>query len=67
MSDSHALKRPGRVAFDAGVIKKFWEEKIELHTRQLQSEAIRTHRSALDRRGWNCKTTPTSTGPATTT
>uniref|UniRef100_A0A8C7BWY7 Family with sequence similarity 240 member C n=1 Tax=Neovison vison TaxID=452646 RepID=A0A8C7BWY7_NEOVI len=49
MSDSHALKRPGRVAFDAGVIKTFWEEKIKLHTRQLQSEAMRTRRSALDR------------------
>ncbi|XP_045874164.1 protein FAM240C [Meles meles] len=49
MSDSHALKRPGRVAFDAGVIKTFWEEKIEMHTRQLQSEAMRTRRSALDR------------------
>lgn len=49
MSDSHALKHPGRVAFDAGVIKMFWEEKIKLHTRQLQSEAMRTRRSALDR------------------
>ncbi|XP_035920089.1 protein FAM240C [Lynx canadensis] len=49
MSKSYTLKQPGRIAYDAGVIKKFWEEKIELHTKQLQSEDMRTRRSALDR------------------
>ena len=49
MSKSYTLKQPGRIAYDAGVIKKFWEEKIELHTKRLQSEDMRTRRSALDR------------------
>lgn len=49
MSKSHTLKHPGRVAIDAGVIKTFWERKIQLHTEQLQSEAMRMRRSALDR------------------
>ncbi|XP_040492893.1 protein FAM240C [Ursus maritimus] len=49
MSKSHTLKHPGRVAVDAGVIKTFWERKIQLHTEQLQSEAMRMRRSALDR------------------
>uniref|UniRef100_A0A673SSN7 Family with sequence similarity 240 member C n=1 Tax=Suricata suricatta TaxID=37032 RepID=A0A673SSN7_SURSU len=49
MSKSLTLKQPRRIAYDAGVIKKFWEEKIELHTKQLQSEDMRTRRSALDR------------------
>ncbi|XP_077614692.1 protein FAM240C [Crocuta crocuta] len=49
MSKSLTRKQPRRVAYDAGVIKKFWEEKIKLHTKQLQSEDMRTRRSALDR------------------
>ncbi|XP_035582755.1 protein FAM240C [Zalophus californianus] len=49
MSKSHALKRPGRVAYDVGVITVFWEKKIELHAKHLQSEATRTCSSALDR------------------
>ncbi|EFB16569.1 hypothetical protein PANDA_012279, partial [Ailuropoda melanoleuca] len=48
MSKSHILKHPGRVAVDTGVIKTFWERKIQMHTEQLQSEAMRTRRSALD-------------------
>ncbi|XP_036697139.1 protein FAM240C isoform X2 [Balaenoptera musculus] len=49
MSKSYTLKNPGRVSYDAGMIKMFWEKKIELHTKQLQNEDMRMRRSALDR------------------
>ncbi|XP_060157525.1 protein FAM240C [Globicephala melas] len=49
MSKSYTLKNPPRVSYDAGVIKMFWENKIELHTKQLQNEDMRIRRSALDR------------------
>ncbi|XP_032493595.1 uncharacterized protein LOC116756773 [Phocoena sinus] len=49
MSKSYTLKNPARVSYDAGVIKMFWEKKIELHTTQLQNEDMRIRRSALDR------------------
>ncbi|XP_031531833.1 protein FAM240C [Vicugna pacos] len=49
MSKSHTLKNPARVSYDAGMLKTFWEKKIELHTKQLQNEDMRIRRSALDR------------------
>ncbi|KAM5271035.1 protein FAM240C [Hipposideros larvatus] len=49
MNKSHTWKHPERVAYDADVLKLFWEKKIELHTERLQSEDVRKHRSALDR------------------
>ncbi|XP_055250097.1 protein FAM240C [Moschus berezovskii] len=49
MSKRHTAKHHGRVAYDAGVLKMFWEKKIELHTKQLQKEVMRIRRSALDR------------------
>lgn len=49
MNKSHTWKLPERVAYDADVLKLFWEKKIELHAERLQSEDMRTHRSALDR------------------
>uniref|UniRef100_A0A8C6CYA5 Family with sequence similarity 240 member C n=1 Tax=Moschus moschiferus TaxID=68415 RepID=A0A8C6CYA5_MOSMO len=49
MSKRHTAKHHGRVAYDAGVLKMFWEKKIELHTEQLQKEVMRIRRSALDR------------------
>ncbi|KAL2775387.1 protein FAM240C isoform 1, partial [Daubentonia madagascariensis] len=38
MSKSCTLKNPGRVAYDAGGMKMFWEKKIKDHEEQLQSE-----------------------------
>uniref|UniRef100_A0A0D9R094 Family with sequence similarity 240 member C n=1 Tax=Chlorocebus sabaeus TaxID=60711 RepID=A0A0D9R094_CHLSB len=54
MSKSLTLKNPGRVAYDSGGIKMFWEKKIEHHARHLQNEDMRVRRSALNklRVGW---------------
>lgn len=49
MNKSHTWKLPERVAYDADVLKLFWEKKIELHAERLQSEDVRMHKSALDR------------------
>ncbi|XP_058389431.1 protein FAM240C [Diceros bicornis minor] len=49
MSKNYTWKPPRRVGYDAGVLKMFWEKKIELHTKQQQSEDLRIRRSALDR------------------
>ncbi|XP_030863041.1 protein FAM240C isoform X1 [Gorilla gorilla gorilla] len=54
MNKSLTLKNPGRVAYDSGGIKMFWEKKIEHHARHLQNEDMRVRRSALNklRVGW---------------
>ncbi|XP_037588137.1 protein FAM240C [Cebus imitator] len=54
VGESLTLKNPGRVAYDAGGIKMFWEKKIEHHARHLQNEDMRVRRSALNklRAGW---------------
>ncbi|XP_070345258.1 protein FAM240C [Equus asinus] len=49
MSKNYTWKYPRRVGYDAGVLKTFWEKRIELHTKQQQSEDMRIRRSALDR------------------
>lgn len=49
MNKSHIWKLPERAAYDADVLKLFWEKKIELHAERLQSEDVRLHKSALDR------------------
>ncbi|XP_066473444.1 protein FAM240C [Tiliqua scincoides] len=43
------LKRPGVVVHDAHGLKNFWEEIIEIHTRQKEVEDSRITRSALNK------------------
>lgn len=45
MNKSHTWKLPERVAYNADVLKLFWEKKIELHAERLQSEDVRMHRA----------------------
>ncbi|XP_078231774.1 protein FAM240C [Callithrix jacchus] len=54
VGESLTLKNPGRVAYDAGGIKVFWEKKIEHQARHLQNEDVRVQRSALNKlhAGW---------------
>ncbi|ELV12257.1 hypothetical protein TREES_T100012573 [Tupaia chinensis] len=42
-------KHPQRVAYEASRARTLWEEKIERHMKQLQSEDSRLRRSALSR------------------
>ncbi|XP_073925674.1 protein FAM240C [Castor canadensis] len=46
---SNTWKNPGRVAYDTGRIKMFWEKKIAHHEKQEQSEDLRVRGSALNR------------------
>jgi hypothetical protein len=46
---SNTWKNPGRVAYDTGRIKMFWEKKIAHHEKQEQSEDLRVRSSALNR------------------
>nr|XP_056704970.1 protein FAM240C [Euleptes europaea] len=49
MNKATGLKRHGVVIYDANGLKNFWEEVIEVHTKQKEVEDSRLTKSALNK------------------